>query len=128
MIRKKMRMSILLFCFFLGAGLFSCSGLVHSATMDEVTPVENAPAAEKTTAAIEEPAPTAQPEDQPPPFLYKPKELKCTRSTLEGIKQIVEKAGGTIAAQAAILTEGDQERWSHIVSLGHLPLFTSGSD
>lgn len=51
-----------------------------------------------------------------------------TGSTLEGIKQIIQKADGTIAAEAAILTEGDQERWSHIVSLGHLPLFTSEYD
>lgn len=51
-----------------------------------------------------------------------------TGSTLEGIKQIIEKADGKIAAEAAILTEGDQERWSHIVSLGHLPLFTSEYD
>ena len=48
-----------------------------------------------------------------------------TGSTLEGIKQIIGKADGSIAAEAAILTEGDQERWSHIISLGHLPIFTS---
>ncbi|HUV26743.1 MAG TPA: phosphoribosyltransferase family protein [Anaerolineales bacterium] len=51
-----------------------------------------------------------------------------TGSTLEGIKQIILKANGTIAAEAAILTEGDQERWSHIISLGHLPLFSSEFD
>ncbi|MGB3701274.1 MAG: phosphoribosyltransferase family protein, partial [Anaerolineales bacterium] len=51
-----------------------------------------------------------------------------TGSTLEGIKQIILKADGTIAAEAAILTEGDQERWSHIISLGHLPLFSSEYD
>jgi adenine phosphoribosyltransferase len=51
-----------------------------------------------------------------------------TGSTLEGIKKIVRKAEGTIAAEAAILTEGDQERWSHIISLGHLPLFTTDPD
>lgn len=51
-----------------------------------------------------------------------------TGSTLSGIQQIVEKVEGTIVAEAAILTEGDQERWSHIISLGHLPLFTTASD
>lgn len=51
-----------------------------------------------------------------------------TGSTLNGIKQIIEKADGSIVAEAAILTEGDQQRWSHIVSLGHLPLFTSEYD
>jgi len=51
-----------------------------------------------------------------------------TGSTLEGIKQIIEKANGSVAAEAAILTEGDLERWLHIISLGHLPLFTSDYD
>ena len=51
-----------------------------------------------------------------------------TGSTLEGMKQIVQKANGTITVEAAILTEGDQARWDHIVSLGHLPLFTSDHD
>lgn len=51
-----------------------------------------------------------------------------TGSTLEGIKQIISKAGGTVSAEAAILTEGDQERWSHIISLGHLPLFSTEYD
>jgi hypothetical protein len=35
----------------------------------------------------------------------------------------MDKASATIAAEAAIFTEGDQDKWSHIVSLGHLPLF-----
>jgi len=47
-----------------------------------------------------------------------------TGSTLNGMKQVVEKAGARVVAEAAILTEGEQSRWSHIVSLGHLPLFT----
>ncbi len=51
-----------------------------------------------------------------------------TGSTLEGMKQIVKKAAGTIAAEAAILTEGDQTRWEHILSLGHLPLFSTDPD
>ena len=51
-----------------------------------------------------------------------------TGSTLQGMQQIVEKGNGTIIAEAAILTEGDETRWAHIVSLGHLPLFTSDYD
>ncbi len=51
-----------------------------------------------------------------------------TGSTLKGMQQIVEKGNGTIVAEAAILTEGDETRWAHIVSLGHLPLFTSEYD
>ncbi len=51
-----------------------------------------------------------------------------TGSTLEGMKQIVEKANGIITGEAAILTEGDQARWEHIISLGHLPLFSTDYD
>ena len=44
-------------------------------------------------------------------------------STLQGMRLIVEKAGGKIAQEAAILTEGDRANWMKIVSLGHLPVF-----
>lgn len=47
-----------------------------------------------------------------------------TGSTLNGMKQVMEKAGATVVAEAAILTEGEKSRWEHIISLGHLPLFT----
>ncbi len=47
-----------------------------------------------------------------------------TGSTLQGMKMIMEKAGAEVAAEAAILTEGERAKWSHILSLGHLPLFT----
>ena len=47
-----------------------------------------------------------------------------TGSTLQGMKVILEKANANIASQASILTEGDIAKWSDIVSLGHLPLFT----
>ena len=47
-----------------------------------------------------------------------------TGSTLEGMRQVMEKAGAAVVAEAAVLTEGDQEKWDHIVSLGHIPLFT----
>ena len=47
-----------------------------------------------------------------------------TGSTLQGMRMILEKAGASIAREAAILTEGDRAQWMHIVSLGHLPLFT----
>ncbi len=46
-----------------------------------------------------------------------------TGSTLAGMKLLMEKAGATVVAEAAIFTEGDQENWNHIVSLGHLPVF-----
>ncbi len=47
-----------------------------------------------------------------------------TGSTLEGMQQIVQQAEGEVAALAAILTEGDQDQWNDVISLGHLPLFT----
>jgi adenine phosphoribosyltransferase len=47
-----------------------------------------------------------------------------TGSTLNGMRDIIEQAGGEIVAEAAILTEGEQARWAHVLSLGHLPLFT----
>ncbi len=47
-----------------------------------------------------------------------------TGSTLQGMHLILEKAGATVAAEAAILTEGERAKWSDIISLGHLPVFT----
>jgi len=47
-----------------------------------------------------------------------------TGSTLQGMRMLMEKAGSKIAAEAAILTEGERAKWEHIISLGHLPLFT----
>jgi adenine phosphoribosyltransferase len=47
-----------------------------------------------------------------------------TGSTLQGMRMILDKAEAKVAAEAAILTEGDRTQWMHIYSLGHLPLFT----
>lgn len=46
-----------------------------------------------------------------------------TGSTLEGMRQIMKKAGATVAAEAAIFTEGDPEKWHDIVALGNLPVW-----
>jgi adenine phosphoribosyltransferase len=46
-----------------------------------------------------------------------------TGSTLQGIRAILDKAGAAVAGEAAIMTEGDPAEWSHIISLGNLPLF-----
>ncbi len=48
-----------------------------------------------------------------------------TGSTLQGIRLIVEKAGGQVVAQAAIFTEGDRAKWTDVIALGHLPVFLS---
>jgi len=47
-----------------------------------------------------------------------------TGSTLQGMRLIMEKAGAHIVAEAAILTEGERAKWSDIIALGHLPIFT----
>jgi len=47
-----------------------------------------------------------------------------TGSTLQGMQMILNKAGAMTAGEAAILTEGERAQWAHIISLGHLPLFT----
>ncbi len=47
-----------------------------------------------------------------------------TGSTLQGMHMILDKADATVAAEASILTEGERAQWTHIISLGHLPLFT----
>lgn len=45
-----------------------------------------------------------------------------TGSTLDGMKTVVTKANGQISKVAAIFTEGDAN-WSHVISLGTLPVF-----
>ncbi len=47
-----------------------------------------------------------------------------TGSTHQGMRFIVEKPGWNIVAQAAIFTEGDRAKWSDVIALGHLPVFT----
>jgi len=49
-----------------------------------------------------------------------------TGSTLEGMRRVVGQVDATIAAEAAVFTEGDPDDWSGVVSLGHLPIFTEG--
>jgi adenine phosphoribosyltransferase len=47
-----------------------------------------------------------------------------TGSTLQGMRMILDKSNSKVVAEAAVLTEGDRAQWMHILSLGHLPLFT----
>jgi adenine phosphoribosyltransferase len=53
-------------------------------------------------------------------------DVVSTGSTLEGMRQVMGQAGATIVAEAAVFTEGDPERWTEIVALGHLPVFVEG--
>jgi adenine phosphoribosyltransferase len=50
-------------------------------------------------------------------------DVVSTGSTLNGMRKVMELAGAEVVAEAAIFTEGDPEEWSHILALGHLPLF-----
>lgn len=47
-----------------------------------------------------------------------------TGSTLQGMRLLLQRAGATVVGEAAILTEGERAKWSNIISLGHLPVFT----
>jgi adenine phosphoribosyltransferase len=47
-----------------------------------------------------------------------------TGSTLDGMRNILEKANAAISVEAAIFTEGDPDKWKNVVALGHLPIFT----
>jgi adenine phosphoribosyltransferase len=46
-----------------------------------------------------------------------------TGSTLQGMRLIINKAGGDIVAESAILTEGDRAQWEGVIALGHLPVW-----
>ncbi len=50
-------------------------------------------------------------------------DVVSTGSTLEGMRKLMSLAGAEIAGEAAVFTEGDPQKWSHILALGHLPLF-----
>jgi adenine phosphoribosyltransferase len=47
-----------------------------------------------------------------------------TGSTLQGMRLLLQKAGASVTAEAAILTEGERAKWADIISLGHIPVFT----
>ena len=46
-----------------------------------------------------------------------------TGSTLQAMKLVTDKAGGSVVVEAAIFTEGDRAKWKEVVALGHLPVF-----
>lgn len=47
-----------------------------------------------------------------------------TGSTLQGMRLLLQKAGAEVVGEAAIFTEGERAKWTNIISLGHLPVFT----
>lgn len=51
-------------------------------------------------------------------------DVVSTGGTLEGMRRLVQRAGGTVVAEAAVFTEGnDPEQWRGIIALGNLPVF-----
>ncbi|MEW6567335.1 MAG: phosphoribosyltransferase family protein [Chloroflexota bacterium] len=50
-------------------------------------------------------------------------DVVSTGSTLNGMRQVMELAGATVVAEAAVFTEGDPGQWPQVIALGHLPLF-----
>jgi adenine phosphoribosyltransferase len=51
-------------------------------------------------------------------------DVVSTGSTLAGMHKLVESAGGTVIADSAVFTEGnDSEQWRKVIALGNLPVF-----
>lgn len=48
-----------------------------------------------------------------------------TGSTVFGMRKMMQKAKAKIVAESAVFTEGEDETWKNVISLGHLPLFKS---
>jgi adenine phosphoribosyltransferase len=51
-------------------------------------------------------------------------DVVSTGSTLQGMKLVIEKAGGTVSRIAAVFTEGESD-WSQVIALGNLPVFVA---
>jgi adenine phosphoribosyltransferase len=47
-----------------------------------------------------------------------------TGSTLRGLKELVKRAEATLVGEMAVFTEGSLDDWSHVIALGHLPIYT----
>ncbi len=52
-------------------------------------------------------------------------DVVSTGSTLQAMQQLMERIGAQVVANAAIFTEGDPQRWTDVVALGHLPVFVT---
>lgn len=50
-------------------------------------------------------------------------DVVSTGSTLEAMESLIQRVGGEVIAHTAIFTEGDEDKWSSIIALGHLPVF-----
>lgn len=50
-------------------------------------------------------------------------DVVSTGSTLEAVRKLMKRAGAKVIAETAVFTEGEEEKWKNIISLGNLPLF-----
>jgi adenine phosphoribosyltransferase len=46
-----------------------------------------------------------------------------TGSTLEAMRKLMNDAGASVVAEAAICTEGENAAWDKVIHIGELPLF-----
>ena len=51
-------------------------------------------------------------------------DVVSTGSTIRAMRLLMERAHANIVAEMAVFTEGDEDAWPEILSLGHLPIFT----
>jgi adenine phosphoribosyltransferase len=52
-------------------------------------------------------------------------DVVSTGSTFAGMREVMDKAGAEVVAEAAVFTEGEDDKWRDVRALGHLPVFTS---
>ncbi len=50
-------------------------------------------------------------------------DVASTGSTFQGLRKLMKKARAEVAAEVVVFTEGDEDQWQGVISLGHLPLF-----
>lgn len=50
-------------------------------------------------------------------------DVVSTGSTFHGLHQLMQKAEADVVAEVVVFTEGDQDKWKEVISLGHLPIF-----
>lgn len=50
-------------------------------------------------------------------------DVVSTGSTVRAMRLLMDDANANILAEMAVFTEGDQDAWPEIISLGHLPVF-----
>ena len=51
-------------------------------------------------------------------------DVVSTGSTVRAMRLLMDRAQANIVAEMAVFTEGEEDAWPNIISLGHLPIFT----